>query len=113
MVYFASHVRKPEPWLVYGSPISRPALQRCSTGCSRILASSRIRSLTLKPRGHALTLAQTVAKRHIARRRVRIEHVNSRVKRCRIVYDMLHLRRKHMRDFLMEAYDALHNFRVR
>jgi hypothetical protein len=35
---------------------------------------------TRKPRGRALTRAQKTANRRIARRRVRIEHVNSRVK---------------------------------
>jgi DDE superfamily endonuclease len=39
---------------------------------------------TRKPRGGALTRAQKAANRRIARRRVRIEHVNSSVKRCRI-----------------------------
>jgi hypothetical protein len=38
---------------------------------------------TRKPRGRKLTRAQKTANRRIARRRVRIEHVNSRVKRCR------------------------------
>ncbi len=39
---------------------------------------------TRKPRGRALTRPQKAANRRIARRRVRIEHVNSSVKRCRI-----------------------------
>jgi hypothetical protein len=41
---------------------------------------------TKKPRGRALTPAQKAANRRIARRRVRIEHVNSSVKRCPIVH---------------------------
>jgi hypothetical protein len=41
---------------------------------------------TKKPRGRTLTRAQKAANRRIARRRVRIEHVNSSVKRCRIVH---------------------------
>ena len=36
---------------------------------------------TKQPRGRALTRRQKAANRRIARRRVRIEHVNSRVKR--------------------------------
>jgi hypothetical protein len=43
---------------------------------------------TRKPQGRPLTRAQKSANRRIARRRVRIEHVNSSVKRCRIVHDI-------------------------
>jgi hypothetical protein len=68
---------------------------------------------TKKPRGRALTRAQKVAKRRIARRRVRIEHVNSRVKRSRIVHDTCRLRKAGVRDLLMEVCCARHNFRVR
>ena len=65
-----------------------------AVGCSRIWASRRSRSdqveilmPTRKPRGRALTRRQKAANRRIARHRVRIEHVNSRVKRCRMVHD--------------------------
>ena len=68
---------------------------------------------TRKPRGRALTRAQKAANRRIARRRVRIEHVNSRVKRCRIVHDTCRLRKAGVRDVVMEVCCALHNFRVR
>ena len=68
---------------------------------------------TRKPRGRALTRAQKAANRRIARRRVRIEHVNSSVKRCRIVHDTCRLRKAGIRDLLMEVCCALHNFRVR
>jgi hypothetical protein len=68
---------------------------------------------TKKPRGRALTRKQKAANRRIARRRVRIEHVNSRVKRCRIVHDTCRLRQAGVRDLLMEVCCALHNFRVR
>jgi DDE superfamily endonuclease len=68
---------------------------------------------TRKPRGRALTRAQKAANRRIARRRVRIEHVNSRIKRCRIVHDTCRLRKAGIRDLLMEVCCALHNFRVR
>jgi DDE superfamily endonuclease len=68
---------------------------------------------TRKPRGRPLTRAQKTANRCIARRRVRIEHVNSRVKRCRIVHDTCRLRRAGVRDLVMEVCCAWHNFRVR
>ena len=68
---------------------------------------------TKKPRGRALTRAQNTANRRIARRRVRIEHVNSSVKRCRIVHDTCRLRKAGVRDLLMEVCCALHYFRVR
>jgi hypothetical protein len=68
---------------------------------------------TRKPRGRALTRAQKAANRRITRRRVRIEHVNSRVKRCRIVHDTCRLRKAGVRDRVMDVCWALHNFRVR
>jgi hypothetical protein len=67
---------------------------------------------TKKPRGRALTRAQNAAHRRIAHRRVRIEHVNSRVKRCRMVHDTCRLRKAGVRDTIMEIGCALHNFRV-
>jgi DDE superfamily endonuclease len=68
---------------------------------------------TRKPRGRPLTRAQKAANRRIARRRVRIEHVNSRIKRCRIVHDTSRLRKAGVRDRVMEVCCGLHNFRVR
>jgi hypothetical protein len=68
---------------------------------------------TKKPRGRALTRAQKAANRRMARRRVRLEHVNSRVKRCRIVHDTCRLRKTGVRDLVMEVCCGLHNFRVR
>jgi hypothetical protein len=68
---------------------------------------------TRKPRGRPLTHAQTAANRRIARRRVRIEPVNSRIKRCRIVHDTSRLRKAGVRDRVMEVCCGLHNFRVR
>jgi hypothetical protein len=68
---------------------------------------------TRKPRGRKLTRAQKAANRRIARRRVRIEHVNSSIKRCRIVHDICRLRKAGVRDLVMEVCCALHNFRVR
>jgi hypothetical protein len=43
----------------------------------------------------------------------RIEHVNSSVKRCRIVKDRIRLWKQGIRDLVMEICCALHNFRVR
>jgi hypothetical protein len=68
---------------------------------------------TRKPRGRALTRAQKAANQRIARRRMRIEHVNSSVKRGRIVHDTSRLRKAGVRDRIMEVCCALHNFRVR
>jgi hypothetical protein len=68
---------------------------------------------TRKPRGRALTRPQQAANRRIARRRVRLAHVNSRVKRWRIVHDTCRLRRAGVRDLIMEVCCALHTFRVR
>ena len=90
---------------------------------SRLLQDLGFRAFTLdhveiimptrKPRGRALTRAQRAANRRIARRRVRIEHVNSRSKRCRIVHDTCRLRKAGVRDLLIEVCCALPNFRVR
>jgi hypothetical protein len=68
---------------------------------------------TRKPRGRALTRPQKAANRRIARRRVRIEHGNSRVKRCRIVHDTCRLRKAGVRDLVMEVCGALPNLRLR
>jgi hypothetical protein len=90
---------------------------------SRLLKDLGFRAFTLdrveiimptrKPRGRALPRAQKAANRRIARRCVRIEHVNRSVKRCRIVHDTSRLRRTGVRDRVMEVCCALHNFRVR
>ena len=42
---------------------------------------------TKKPRGQELTVEQQLANQALHHRRLRIEHVNSSVKRCRIVKD--------------------------
>ena len=46
-------------------------------------------------------------------RQLRIEHVNSSVKRCRIVHETNRLRKMGVRDVVMEVCCALHNFRAR
>jgi len=68
---------------------------------------------TRKPRGRPCSRAPTAANRRIARRRVRIAQVNSRVKRGRIVHDTSRLRTIGVRDLLMEVCGARHHFRVR
>jgi hypothetical protein len=68
---------------------------------------------TKKPRGGTLTPEQKAENQVLARRRVRIEHVNSSVKRCRMVKDALRLWRGTIRDLVMEVACALHNFRLR
>jgi DDE superfamily endonuclease len=68
---------------------------------------------TKKPRGQEFTLEQHVANQALHHRRRRIEHVNSSVKRCRIVKDRLRLWKQGVRDLMMELCCALHHFRVR
>lgn len=68
---------------------------------------------TRKPRGGELSAEQKATNQLIARRRVRIEHVISSVKRCRIVKDTIRLFKEDVRDMLIEVCCGLHNFRVR
>ena len=65
------------------------------------------------PCGGELTLEQDLANQALHQRRLRIEHVNSSVKRCRIVKDRIRLWKEGVRDLVMELCCALHNFRVR
>jgi hypothetical protein len=68
---------------------------------------------TKKPRGEELPLEQQLANQVLNQRRLRIEHVNSSVKRGRIVKDRIRLWKAGVRDLVMELCCALHNFRVR
>jgi hypothetical protein len=68
---------------------------------------------TKKPCGQELPVEQQLANQALHHRRLRIEHVNSSVKRCRIVKDRLRLWKNGIRDVVMELCCALHNFRVR
>ena len=68
---------------------------------------------TKKPRGAELPLEQQRANQALHHRRLRIEHVNSSVKRCRIVKDRIRLWKEGVRDLVMEICCALHHFRVR
>jgi hypothetical protein len=66
-----------------------------------------------KPPGVELSPAQQRANQALHSRRLRIEHVNSSVKRCRVVKDRIRLWKQGVRDVVMEICCALHNFRVR
>src|SRR6266446_8405360 len=57
---------------------------------------------TKKPRGEELTRDQERANQALNQRRLRIEHVNSSVKRCRIVKDRIRLWKEGVRDLVME-----------
>ena len=57
---------------------------------------------TKKPRGRELTPEQKADNRAIARRRVRIEPVNSSVKRCRMLKETIRMWKDGMRDMVME-----------
>ena len=97
----------PDPWPVGSRWLQDLGFLACT------LDRVEISRPTRKPRGRALTRAQKAANRRIARRRVRIDHVNSRVKRCRIVHDTSRWRKAGVRDLVLEICGALQNFRVR
>src|SRR5262249_32290446 len=76
------------------------AVNSCATRCS------------ISP----LLYPQLLATKEITSRHpvgLRIEHVNSSVKRCRIVKDCIRLWKQGIRDLVMALCCALHNFRVR
>jgi hypothetical protein len=66
-----------------------------------------------KPKGQSLTETQKADNRLISRRRVRIEHIISAVKRCGILKDDIRLRADHIRDTVMEICCGLHNLRLK
>jgi len=66
-----------------------------------------------KPKGGELTDDQKAANHAKARRRIYIEHVNSSVKRLRILKDVCRLTVLGIRDIVVEIGCALHNFRLR
>jgi hypothetical protein len=68
---------------------------------------------TKRPRGQELTRSQQRANQALNQRRLRIEQVNSSIKRCRIVKDRIRLWKQGVRELVMELCCALHNFRVR
>jgi hypothetical protein len=62
-----------------------------------------------KPRGRALTRAQKAANG----RNVRLEPINNRVQRCRMVQDTSRFRKAGVRPLVMAVCCALQNVRVR
>jgi hypothetical protein len=66
-----------------------------------------------KPKGGELTDDQKATNHAKARRRISIEHVNSSVKRLRILKDVCRLTILGIRDMVVEIGCALHNFRLR
>jgi DDE superfamily endonuclease len=68
---------------------------------------------TKTPRGPELTPEQHSTNQVLHHRRLRIAHVHSSVKRCRIMKDRIRLWKEGVRDLVMERCCALHNFRVR
>ena len=66
-----------------------------------------------KPRGGELSVEQKAANQALARLRVRIEHVISGVKRCRMVKERIRLHTGGIRDLVMEVAAGLHNLRLR
>jgi hypothetical protein len=80
-------------------------------GCT--LAGVESLQPTKQPRGKALTPTQKAVNRELARRRVRIEHVHSSVKRGRMLKETIRMWKDGIRDMVMEIGCALHNLRVR
>ena len=66
-----------------------------------------------KPRGGPLSEEQKVENKTIAGRRVRIEHIISSIKRCRILKEPIRLWKDTARDMVMAICVGLHNFRLR
>ncbi len=66
-----------------------------------------------KAKGKELTEEEKENNREISSLRIRIEHVISGVKRCRIVKDKFRNYKKGFKDLVMEIACALHNFRLK
>ena len=66
-----------------------------------------------KPKGKELTGEEKEKNREISSVRIRIEHVISGIKRCRIVKDKFRNYKKGFKDLVMEIACALHNFRLK
>lgn len=66
-----------------------------------------------KPPGGARTSEQKADNQALSKRRVRIEHIGSSIKRCRILKDTIRLFKESVRDMVAEIGCALHNFRIR
>jgi hypothetical protein len=77
------------------------------------LEGVNVQTPTRKPRGGELSAEQKTANQVLASCRVPIEHVNSSVKRLRILKEPCRLFKAGVRDLVMEIGCALHNFRAR
>ena len=66
-----------------------------------------------KKKGKDLTPDEKDANRNISKIRIRIEHVVSSIKRCRIVKEKFRNWLRGFADAVMEIACALHNFRLR
>jgi DDE superfamily endonuclease len=96
------------------SPLPMGSHLRPDTGFPAFtLAGVDILQPTKQPRGKELPSAQKASKREVSRRRVRIEHVQSSVKRCRMLKETIRMGKEGRRDLVMEIGCALHTFRVR
>jgi hypothetical protein len=105
-----------DKWIAEATPYPLPAGSRPLQDLGFLaftLPQVEILMPTKKPRGQALTLEEKRANQGLHHRRFRIEHVNSSVKRCRIVKDRIRLWKEGVRDLAMELCCALHNFRGR
>jgi hypothetical protein len=88
-----------------------PMVRRSGKPLAFTLDQVAVVMTTRKLRGRNLTHA--VANRRLARCRMRIEHVDRRVTRCRSVPDADLLRKAVVRGCVMEVCGAVHSFRVR
>jgi hypothetical protein len=70
---------------------------------ARTLPQVEILMLTKQPRGQELMLEQKPVNQVLHRRWLRIEHIHSSVKRCRIIKDRSRLRQESVRDLGMEV----------
>ena len=108
--------RVPEKRIAAATPSPLPATRRLlqELGCLECPRPEvELRLPTKKPRGQELTREQERANQTRTSRRLRIEHVNRSVKRCRIVKDRSGLWKDGVRDLVLELCCDLHNFRVR
>jgi hypothetical protein len=105
-----------EKLIAAATPYTFPAESRLLQGLgfqACTLPQVEILMLTKQPRSQELTLEQKPANQALHRRRLRIEHIHSSVKRCRIAKDRSRLWKESVRDLVMEVCWAPHNFRVR
>src|SRR2546425_825651 len=109
---FSIPYEKPPPQSPYPLPAGSGLLQDLGF-LAFTLPEVEILMPTKKPHGAELTLEQQQANQALHHRRLRIEHVNSSVKRCRMVKDRIRLWKEGVRDLVMEICCALHNVRVR